>query len=183
MLFKFTILHFFRQRPIRPWRIFFIIVLLPSSVFSAELQEGNIIHVVDGDTAYIKINKTIERVRFLGIDTPELHDKKNKPQCFGKEAKKELQRIGKGKNVFVQKDTIQPNRDAYGRLLRFVYLQQGDGSQGILLNNELLKNGYAYRFAKYANQHTKLFTESEKLAQKEKRGLWSPHTCNGKRYK
>ncbi len=166
---------------IRNW-ILGILLLFPFPVFATELQEGSIMHIVDGDTAYIKLDKTIERVRFLGIDTPELHDKKNKPQCFGKEAKQELKKIGKGKNVLVQRDTIQPNRDAYGRLLRFVYLQAQDGSQGLFLNNELLKNGYAYRFAKYNNRYTKILSESEKLAQKEKRGLWNPRTCNGKRY-
>lgn len=125
-------------------------------------NEATVSHVVDGDTIKISTGQTI---RFIGIDTPELHHPKKSVQCFGKEAKDETTKLIFGKHVRLEKDVSE--KDRYGRLLRYVYVD------GKMINEVLVKQGYARintfpPDVKYAN----LFLLAQKEAQNQNRGLW-----------
>ncbi len=140
------------------------------------LESSTVIYVYDGDTIAVKTGKKIEKVRLLGIDTPERKDKRGVAQCYNKEAKKFLKNQILNKSIRLEKDALAKNRDVYGRLLRYVYLG------ATLVNADLLKQGYAYTYTRSPIQRLSEFISYEKTAQKHKRGLWSPKTCDGRRY-
>src|SRR3989338_7374568 len=73
--------------------------------------------VVDGDTIELENG---QRVRYIGIDTPELHHPLKPVQCFGKEAKDENEKLVLGKEIILKKDVSETDR--YGRLLRYIFV-------------------------------------------------------------
>lgn len=131
--------------------------------------------VVDGDTLEIYRYGKIEKVRLIGIDTPETLDPRKPVQCFGKEASDKTKNWLTGKQIKLEFDPIVGEKDKYGRLLAYVW------KDGELVNLSLLKEGYAHEYT-YRNQNYKYQTEfkaAEKSAKSESIGLWSPQTCNG----
>ena len=120
--------------------------------------------ITDGDTIKVNISGKIEIVRLLGIDSPEL----DKKECFSKEAKLEMSKFTKNKSVMLEKDSIQPDRDRYKRLLRYIYLENGD-----LINGEMVKNGYAIVNRKYNSDKLPDFIKLENYAKTNKLGLWN----------
>lgn len=131
--------------------------------------------VVDGDTLEIQRYGKTEKVRLIGIDTPETLDPRKPVQCFGKEASDKTKRLLSGKEVKLEFDPIVGEKDKYGRLLAYVW---HDGS---LVNLDLLKEGFAHEYT-YRNQNYKYQTEfknAEKSAKSESVGLWSKQTCGG----
>ncbi len=118
--------------------------------------------VIDGDTIEIKGG---QKIRYIGIDTPETVDPRKPVQCFGLEASNRNKQLVEGKSVRLEKDVSET--DKYGRLLRYVYVDD------IFVNLTLVQDGFAYSSTyqpdvKYQNQ----FTESERIAREQKRGLW-----------
>lgn len=128
--------------------------------------------IVDGDT--IELDNG-EKVRYIGINTPESVDPRRKVECFGKEASLYNKDLVEGKMVRLVKDLS--DRDKYGRLLRFVYLEDGT-----FINEILVREGYAF-VSTYPPDVAKqdIFREAESKAKNEKRGLWNETTCNGKK--
>ena len=118
--------------------------------------------VIDGDTIELLGG---ERVRFLGIDTPETVKPNTPVQCFGKEASAYTKALLEGKTVTLTRDV--EDRDKYGRLLRYVYLD------GLFVNEALVRDGYArvYTYPPNVN-HAQEFVAAERIARSEKRGLW-----------
>ena len=119
--------------------------------------------VIDGDTIEIEGG---ERVRYIGIDTPETVDPRKTVQCFGVEASKKNKELVEGKMVRLEKDIT--DRDKYNRLLRYVWL--GD----TLVNLALVQGGFAHSYSyppdiKYQDK----FVVAEKQAREAKLGLWS----------
>ena len=118
--------------------------------------------VIDGDT--IELDNG-ERVRYIGIDTPETVDPRKLVQCFGKEAAQANRELVEGKLVRLERDVS--DKDRYGRLLRYVY--EGDK----FINLDLVKNGYAHTYTYPPDvKNGKLFVEAQKIAKENKRGLW-----------
>jgi micrococcal nuclease len=128
--------------------------------------------VVDGDTIELEGSG---KVRYIGINAPESVDPRRKVECFGKEASLYNKNLVEGKRVRLEKDIS--NRDKYGRLLRFVYLEDGT-----FVNEALVREGYAYA-SPYTPDISKkdFFREGESIARMHARGLWSPDTCDGKK--
>lgn len=124
-----------------------------------------VVRVVDGDTIEIEGG---EKVRYIGIDTPETVDPRKPVQCFGVEASKKNKEMVEGKMVRLEKDIT--DRDKYNRLLRYVWVDD------TFINLELVKQGFAYSYSyppdiKYQGQ----FLKAQQEAREAKRGLWS--TC------
>ena len=95
-------------------------------------------HVTDGDTVDLAFPGGTERVRLLGIDTPETVKPDTPVQCFGPEASartKEL--LPAGTAVVIQRD--EEPRDRYGRLLAYVWRAE----DGLFINSSLVTDGYA----------------------------------------
>ncbi len=122
--------------------------------------------VVDGDTIDVEIAGKIERVRYIGIDTPETVDPRKPVQCFGVEASKKNKELVEGKMVRLEKDIT--DRDRYKRLPRYIWL--GD----TLINQTLVEQGFATSYSyppdiKYQDK----FVAAEKKAREDKLGLWT----------
>ena len=115
--------------------------------------------VIDGDT--IEIENGL-RVRYIGLDTPELG---NKPECFGREAFEKNEDLILGQEILLEKDVSETDR--YNRLLRHVYLGN------TLVGKLLIEEGYA-RVHSYPpdTRYQEKFLLSQSYAQKEGRGLW-----------
>lgn len=139
---------------------------LTGTLVKNEIKDNALVkvtRVIDGDTIEIEGG---ERVRYIGIDTPETMDPRKPVQCFGVEASNKNKELVEGKMVRLEKDIT--DRDKYNRLLRYVYV--GD----IFINLELVKQGFAYSYSyppdiKYQEQ----FVKAQQEAREAKRGLWS----------
>lgn len=120
--------------------------------------------VIDGDTIEIESG---ERLRYIGIDTPEKNDPRKPVQCFAEEASKRNMELVEGKIIKFYKDVAE--RDKYGRLLGYVYLEDGT-----FVNLELVKDGVAFSYP-YPPDISKQdeFSQAEKEARESKVGLWS----------
>ena len=120
--------------------------------------------VVDGDTIQLDSG---QKVRYIGVNTPESVDPRKAVQCFGKEASKKNAELVAGKLVRLVKDVS--NTDKYGRLLRYVYLEDGT-----FVNESLVREGYAEVMTIPPNvAKSKLFRDAAKEARAAKLGLWS----------
>ena len=119
--------------------------------------------VVDGDTIDVLLDGREERVRYIGIDTPEYNN--GEAECFAEEATNANEVLVSGALVRLEAD--QENRDRFGRLLRYVYVD------GLLINEELVRNGYATTLTIPPNTQKKdQLAAREAEAQRLERGLW-----------
>lgn len=131
--------------------------------------------VIDGDTLYLEMGNVEEKIRLIGINTPETVDPRIDAECFGKEAKNRMEDIAEGKLVRLEYDETQGLRDVYNRILAYAYLEDGQ-----MLNRKMIAEGYAYEYTYLTPyMHQKEFRELQTLARTSSRGLWSADTCNG----
>lgn len=140
------------------------------------VDEGyKLIKVVDGDTLDVEIEGKIERLRLIGIDTPETVDPRKSVQCFGREASNKAKELLDGELVTLESDGSQGDRDKYRRLLRYVFLPDGTN-----FNLYMISEGYAHEYT-YDNPYKYQFDfkQAQKSAMENERGLWSPSTCSG----
>ena len=121
--------------------------------------------VVDGDTVKVRLGGTTERVRVIGIDTPELASS----DCYAQEAASKMQSLVQSKSVRLVADPTQADRDRYGRLLRHLQLADGRSVAQILITGGFGEE-YTYDRA-YAGQAA--YRSAEAAARKAHRGLWS----------
>lgn len=130
--------------------------------------------VVDGDTIDVYINGTKERLRLIGLNTPETKDPRKPVECFGKEASAKATQLLLGQEVTLEADPTQGERDKYGRLLRYVHRKEG-----LHFNKWMIENGYAYEYTyntpyKYQSE----FKTAQRNAQNNKLGLWADGVCD-----
>ncbi len=132
--------------------------------------------VIDGDTIEIERYGKAEKVRMIGIDTPETLDPRKPVQCFGKEASDKSKDLLSGGRVRLEFDPIVGEKDKYNRLLAYVW------SNNELVNLKLIKEGYAneYTYRSQSYKYQNEFKNAQAVAKESSIGLWSPQTCNGK---
>jgi micrococcal nuclease len=131
--------------------------------------------VTDGDTIHIDMDGRNETVRLIGINTPETVDPRRPVECFGKEASARMKDLAGGQIVRLEYDESQNTRDTYGRLLAYVYLEDGQ-----MLNRKMVAEGYAYEYTyMLPYRYQKEFRQLQTLARTSERGLWAPNTCAG----
>jgi micrococcal nuclease len=130
-------------------------------------ERATTLTVIDGDTVEVRMaNGTVERVRYIGIDTPETVHPSKPVQCMGKEASAKNKELVLGQTVTLVRDVT--DRDRYGRLLRYVYV--GD----TLINEVLVREGYASVYTYPPDvRHNERLQEAERLARAAGVGLWS----------
>ena len=135
--------------------------------------EPTISKVVDGDTIEVRVGGRTEKVRLLGIDTPETKDPRKPVQCFGEEASRHTaELLPEGTPVRLVRDVEE--RDRYDRLLAYVYR----ASDGLFVNLELARGGYADLLTYPPNvAHTAELSAAVAEARREQRGLWG--ACGG----
>ena len=140
---------------------------LPTPTLTEELTEVNkqtakVIRIIDGDTIEIEGG---QKVRYIGIDTPETVDPRKSVECFGQEASDKNKELVEGKEVWLEKDVSET--DKYDRLLRYVWI--GD----LLINEFLVREGYAQSSTYPPDvKYQERFNEAERLAREEEKGLW-----------
>ncbi len=99
---------------------------------------AEVVSVIDGDTIIVTLNGQEETVRYIGIDTPEPR-REGTPECGSHEATLFNRSLVEGETVRLVADT--EDRDRYNRLLRYVYV--GEGETELFVNAELLRAGLA----------------------------------------
>lgn len=138
------------------------------------MNEGlvRVTRVVDGDTIEIEGG---EMVRYIGVNTPETVKPNSPVECFGREASAFNKRLVENALVRLEKDVS--DRDRYGRLLRFVYLEDGT-----FVNDALVREGYAYASV-FPPDVTKAeqFDSAQIQAREARLGLWADDTCGSKK--
>lgn len=143
--------------------------------YSVSLNEKGYVvsKVIDGDTIEVLIGNQKEKVRLIGLNTPETVDPRKKVECFGKEASVFLKNILSDKKVILKNDQSQNDKDKYGRLLRYVYLDD------ILINKMIIEKGFGYEYTyKFPYKFQKEFKDAQKFAEENKLGLWADGVCN-----
>jgi micrococcal nuclease len=148
-----------------------------SLVTPAKLPAAKVVKVVDGDTVDVELNGKTERLRAIGINTPETVDPRKPVECFGKEASDWAKVLLTNQTVFLEADPSQQERDQYNRLLRYIWLPDGR-----LFNLEMIAQGYAYEYTySVPYKYQAVFKQAQQDAQNRQQGLWSPQTCNGQK--
>jgi len=124
-------------------------------------------HVTDGDTIGVGRGWRYEKVRFIGVDTPETVHPAKPVEFFGPEASEFTKRQLGGKKVHLEFEPSTQYGD-YGRLLAYVFL-----SDGTFFNAVLVKQGYARVFGRDRFQYYKEFRRYEREARVAGVGLWA----------
>jgi micrococcal nuclease len=143
----------------------------PAAPTAASADGGNatVDRVVDGDTIRVVAGGgRSERVRLIGVDTPETKDPRRPVQCFGKEASAFTAKLlPHATRVRLVRDV--EGRDRYGRLLAYVYRAR----DGLFVNLALAEGGYARTLTIPPNvAHVDEFVAAVRVARDERRGLW-----------
>ena len=130
---------------------------------SPEPEKHTVSRVIDGDTIELS---TGEKVRYIGIDTPEIKHPSKGIECYGKEALEKNSELVSGKKVRLEKDVSETDR--YGRLLRYIHVDD------VFVNDYLVRQGYAHASSYPPDiKHQDQLKEAEIEARENKRGLWS----------
>jgi micrococcal nuclease len=140
----------------------------PESAGSARL-----VRVVDGDTLIAAFGTAEERIRLIGIDTPETKKPDTPVECFGTEASAHLHELlPEGAALRLERDIEE--RDRYGRMLAYVYR----ADDGLFINEALVAQGYAAAATIPPNvAHRDEFATAARRARLAGAGLWS--RCGG----
>jgi len=171
----------YRRRRVPLWAVVLVLVVLAAVRFWPELnrvlepepsvdpavadREYLVQRVVDGDTLLLA-NR--DRVRLLGVDTPESVAPDRPVEPFGKAASEFTRRLAEGRRVRLGFDKERVDR--YGRVLAYVYLEDGT-----MLNEELIRAGLSEVQLQYPYSAAmkRRFQAAEAEAREAKRGLWS----------
>ena len=133
--------------------------------FDASKYEKAVVkRVVDGDTLLLANDK---RVRLIGVNTPETVKPNSPVEAYGKEASEYTKKMLTGKTVYLEKDA--GDTDKYGRLLRYVYTEDGK-----MFNEVLVQEGYAQVMTIQPNvKYQERFVQAQRQAREGKKGLWN----------
>ncbi len=153
-------------------RVFLLAALLALLPALVSCQDGSflavkVVSVVDGDTIQVCcIGWKREKVRYIGINTPETKHPTKEVEHFGEEASEANRKLVEDKTVVLEFDVER--RDRYERLLVYVYLKDGT-----FVNAWLVEHGFAQVMTVPPNvKHQELFLKLQREVRKERRGLW-----------
>lgn len=154
--------------------------LLAITLFTAPLTSYaattyyQVTKVADGDTITVKMGNKKVSVRLIGVDTPETVDPRKTVQCFGKEASAITKKNLLNKKVALESDPTQGDTDKYGRLLRYVLLQDGTN-----FDKWLISEGYGFEYTyNLPYRYQQEYKDAENAARLSSKGLWASEACN-----
>jgi len=128
--------------------------------------DGLVVRVVDGDTIHVRIGGRVEKVRYIGVNTPELHHPTRREEPGGRQAHAANRRLVEGKRVRLELDV--QSRDRYGRMLAYVWIGE------TMVNAKLVRLGFAQVMTVPPNvRHQALFLKLQRAAREAGRGLWA----------
>ncbi len=131
----------------------------------------SVTHFLDGDTIAVSMNGKEEKVRFVGVDTPETHKPNTPVQCYGPAASAYTKTVIGNQKVRLVSDSLSTDRDRYNRLLRYVYLPDGTN-----LNEKLIQTGHGFYYPYFPFTKSKQFSDDQTKAMAAHLGLWG--NCN-----
>ncbi len=139
-------------------------VALAAATLTGDRQDTFLVtRVIDGDTIELENGQV---VRYLLIDTPETVHPEKPVECFGPEATERNRQLVEGRRVRLERDMT--DRDAYGRLLRYVY------ADGTMVQAELVREGYGYVYSRQPDvKYLKDMAGLEREARELGAGLWT----------
>ena len=144
-----------------------LVVVLVAVAWGAPPLEGLVVKVVDGDTIHVRIGNRVEQVRYIGINTPELHHPRKGEEPGGREAGLKNGELVAHTRVRLELDV--QSLDRYGRLLAYVWVGN------VMVNAELVRLGYAQVMTVPPNvRYQALFLKLQREAREAARGLWRP---------
>ncbi|MFA6007337.1 MAG: thermonuclease family protein [Candidatus Shapirobacteria bacterium] len=125
-------------------------------------EKVKVSRVIDGDTIELSDKR---KVRYIGINSPEMTDKRLEVKCLAQKAKEADQKLVENKEIELEKDVSET--DKYGRLLRYVWID------GKMINEELMKSGWTEVDTYPPDiKYQELFVNEEKEARLNKLGIW-----------
>ena len=135
---------------------------------TTSLNSATVKHVVDGDTIDIAIGGNTERVRLIGVNTPETKHPTKGVECFGPEASAYIEKLlPAGTKLRIERDIEA--RDKYGRLLLYVYI----ANSNVFVNLDLVLKGFARPMVFEPNTaHKTDFAQAATQAELRNVGLW-----------
>jgi micrococcal nuclease len=132
-----------------------------------EVRTGEVLRVVDGDTIRVRVAGREERVRYIGVDTPESAREGAPAECFARRAAAENARLVDGRRVRLEPDAEA--RDRFGRLLAYVFRAE----DGRMVNESLVRGGFAVPLSIPPNdRYAERFEHAAGEARGSGRGLW-----------
>lgn len=158
-----------------------LFLLVSPALLDAQIR---VVRVIDGDTYELS---TGERVRLIGVDTPEKH--------VSAKLKRDAERTGQDQATIRQLGALASDyaarlvlnqvieleydpanaarlhRDRYGRLLAYVWVVR-DGRREVMINRQLILDGYANAYTQYPFRYLEEFRAAERMAREQGRGLW-----------
>jgi micrococcal nuclease len=131
---------------------------------------GRVVRLIDGDTIWVDTGGRVEKVRYIGIDAPEVRHPTRGEEPGGRAATDANRRLVAGRQVRLEPD-VQV-RDRYGRLLAYVWVRGDDGRER-MVNAELVRSGHAQVATFPPNvRHAETFRRLQREARAAGRGLW-----------
>ena len=144
-----------------------LLVLLSAVAATAGTLDGRVVRIVDGDTIHVRVGTRVEKVRYIGVDTPEVRHPQKGEEPGGREAAALNRALVRGRAVRLETDT--QTHDRHGRLLAYVWVGE------TMVNAELVRRGYAQVLTVPPNvRHQSLFLKLQREARDAGRGLWRP---------
>jgi micrococcal nuclease len=132
--------------------------------------KGRVVWVVDGDTIHVQVGRRLEKVRYIGVNAPEIPHPEARgwpeggPQAF--EVNRQLV-VSQAARL----DLDVRHRDNYGRLLAYVWVYRA--RKPVMANAEMVRHGYAQVMTIPPNvKHQELFLKLQREAREAGRGLW-----------
>lgn len=133
--------------------------------------------VVDGDTVYVRLESgRTEKVRFIGVNTPEIHHPAIGEEPYAREASAFIAKNLSGRKVWLELDAQK--RDKYGRLLTYVWIEPPRSAseaevRAKMFNARLLLDGYAQVMPIPPNvKYSDMFVKFQQEAREQRKGLW-----------
>ena len=125
-----------------------------------------VIDFIDGDTVKIKYKGKTTSVQLIGVNAPETMRSKQRQEFYGEEATEYLREFLLDDLIYLRFD--EDKWDEHERILGYVYR----ASDGVFVNLEMIREGYAEVDLRYAFKYEELFTDHESRAKNQRKGLW-----------
>lgn len=136
-------------------------------------ETARVVRVVDGDTLIVDRGRGEERLRYIGVDAPESVRPDTPIEFMGREASAANAALVEGATVILEKDVSETDR--FGRLLRYVWLRDGDA--WLLVSLELVRQGYAQVVTFPPDvRWVEVLRDAQRVARDAGLGLWGAAT-------
>ncbi len=161
-----------RLGPVLPLLLTVLVVsgTVPHASARAAREAASVVRVVDGDTVEVRLNGRIEKIRLIGLNTPESVDPRRPVECFGREASARAKALlPSSLRVELEPDLSQGNRDRYVRLLRYIWLPDGRNFAAVMIGE-----GYGFEYTyRLPYRYQERFRAAQRDAREHARGLWA----------